>query len=132
RLRHDALPALERALGARVVPALARTAQQLRDDADALDGWAREVVPACTGPDGALDPEPLAALPPAVLRRVLRAAVLDAGAPAGAVSARHLDALAALVTGWHGQGAVSLPGGLEGRRCCGRLLLGAPQRRQLT
>ncbi len=40
RLRHEGLPALEKALGKGVVEALARTAQLSRDDADALDTWA--------------------------------------------------------------------------------------------
>ncbi|MBA0053063.1 tRNA lysidine(34) synthetase TilS [Streptomyces sp. AJS327] len=42
RVRHEALPALEKALGKGVVDALARTAQLSRDDADALDRWADE------------------------------------------------------------------------------------------
>ena len=42
RLRHEGLPALEKALGKGVVEALARTAQLSRDDADALDTWAAE------------------------------------------------------------------------------------------
>ncbi|MGW3567454.1 tRNA lysidine(34) synthetase TilS [Streptomyces sp. NPDC000941] len=40
RVRHEALPILEKALGKGVVEALARTAQLSRDDADALDAWA--------------------------------------------------------------------------------------------
>ncbi|MDX3228269.1 tRNA lysidine(34) synthetase TilS [Streptomyces sp. ME19-01-6] len=40
RVRHEALPILEKALGKGVVEALARTAQLSRDDADALDDWA--------------------------------------------------------------------------------------------
>ncbi|MEE1930356.1 tRNA lysidine(34) synthetase TilS [Streptomyces sp. TRM 70351] len=42
RVRHEAVPALEKALGKGVVEALARTAQLSRDDADALDAWAAE------------------------------------------------------------------------------------------
>lgn len=45
RLRHEGLPALEKALGKGVVEALARTAQLSRDDADALDTWARQAGP---------------------------------------------------------------------------------------
>jgi tRNA(Ile)-lysidine synthase len=65
--------------------------------------------------------ERLASLPAAVRRRVLRRAALAAGAPAGAVSAVHVDAMDALVTGWRGQGDVALPGGLVARRRCARL-----------
>src|SRR5690606_6479870 len=40
RVRHEALPMLEKALGKGVIEALARTARLSRDDADALDAWA--------------------------------------------------------------------------------------------
>ncbi|GAA3751990.1 tRNA(Ile)-lysidine synthase [Spinactinospora alkalitolerans] len=43
RVRHDALPALERVLGPGIAEALARTAALLRDDADALDAWANQI-----------------------------------------------------------------------------------------
>jgi tRNA(Ile)-lysidine synthase len=45
--------------------------------------------------------------------------------PAGALTARHIDALDALVTGWRGQRWTDLPGGVRGRRQYGRLLLAA-------
>jgi tRNA(Ile)-lysidine synthase len=119
RVRRQALPALEAALGPGVSEALARSARLLRDDADALDGWAGEVL---AGPDP-LRAERLAGLPAAVRRRVLRAAAVEAGAPAGALSAAHVDAVEALVTHWRGQGPVDLPGGLVARRRYGRLCL---------
>jgi tRNA(Ile)-lysidine synthase len=103
--------------------ALARTAALCREDADALDEWAGTAAATATGPDGALDVEALAGLPAAVRGRVLRAAAVAAGAPAGAVGQVHIEALDALVTRWHGQQAVALPGGVVGARVCGRLLL---------
>ncbi|MBV9291124.1 MAG: tRNA lysidine(34) synthetase TilS, partial [Frankiales bacterium] len=90
RVRHNALPALERALGPGVAEALARTAALLRDDADALDGWADTAATE-------LSPDRLAELPAAVRRRVLRSAAVAAGAPPGQLSARHVDALDGLV-----------------------------------
>jgi len=39
----------------------------------------------------------------------------------------HLRALAALVTDWHGQGEVALPGQVVARRDCGRLVLAGPR-----
>jgi len=114
RVRGSALPALEAALGPGVVEALARTADLLRDDADALDEWGKAVA-------GRLEVEALLALPAAVRRRVLRRAAVDAGAPAGALSSAHLAELDRLVTDWHGQGPVTLPGGLVGERRCDRL-----------
>jgi tRNA(Ile)-lysidine synthase len=38
------------------------------------------------------------------------------------LSARHIDALDALLTSWSGQGAVHLPGGIRVRRSSGRLV----------
>ena len=115
RLRQDALPALEAALGPGVAEALARSADLLRDDADALDDLAGKAGA------GGLTADALAALPAAVRRRVLRAAAIAAGAPAGSLTAGHVAALDALVTRWHGQGPVSLPGGLVAQRLCDRL-----------
>ena len=121
RVRADALPALERALGPGVAEALARSADLLRRDADALDDLAAKALAAVTATDGGLDIDRLAGLDGAIRTRVLRAAAIAAGAPPGALSSTHVSALAALVTGWHGQGPVSLPGGLVGERRCDRL-----------
>jgi tRNA(Ile)-lysidine synthase len=121
RVRGDALPALERTLGPGIAAALARTAGLLRDDADALDDAAAKTLADVTTTDGGLDVAGLAALAPAVRTRVLRAAAVAAGSPPGSLGAVHVAALDALVTGWHGQGPTSLPGGLVGERRYGRL-----------
>ncbi|MFP8887358.1 tRNA lysidine(34) synthetase TilS [Streptomyces mangrovi] len=152
RVRHDALPALEKALGKGVVEALARTAQLSRDDADALDAWAREaerevraelppsrsasrtggdgrdgdianVVDLTEGSGAALDVARLGALPPAVRRRVLRRVAVAAGSPAGSLFARHIEEVDRLVTEWHGQRAISLPGRVAARRQGGTLVI---------
>ncbi|UNZ17980.1 tRNA lysidine(34) synthetase TilS [Streptomyces sp. 891-h] len=159
RVRHEALPALEKALGKGVIEALARTAQLSRDDADALDAWTddaeRAVVrtpgkaapdeaqvpdqadgsaqPGRTGtrPDGApgaaatveLDVVRLYALPPAVRRRVLRRAAIEAGSPAGSLFARHIEEMDRLITAWRGQRALNLPGRVEVARQGGRLVI---------
>jgi len=115
RVRRDALPALEAALGPGVAEALARTAALLRDDADALDAWADRAA------TGGLSVDALAALPAAVRSRVLRRAVVAAGAPAGAVTAGHVAEVDRLVVDWRGQDGVSLPGGLVAERSCDRL-----------
>ncbi|WP_030219400.1 tRNA lysidine(34) synthetase TilS [Streptomyces bikiniensis] len=123
RLRHEGLPALEKALGKGVVEALARTAQLSRDDADALDTWAADAETAVRDEAGALECAKLFGLPPAVRRRVLRRAVIAEGAPAGSLFARHIEEVDRLVTGWRGQGAINLPGRVEARRQGGRLVI---------
>jgi tRNA(Ile)-lysidine synthase len=67
------------------------------------------------------------ALPSAVRRRVMRLAAGDAGSLAGSVTAVQLAAIDALVTDWHGQGAVSLPGGRAVTRRYGRLCFGTDE-----
>jgi tRNA(Ile)-lysidine synthase len=128
RVRHQALPALEAALGPGVTEALARTARQLRADADCLDDLAfaesGQLRNAGSDPAG-LDVTWLAALPEAIRTRVLREAALMAGCPAGALTARHLRQADELVTSWHGQRWVDLPGGVRVRRQGGKLWFAA-------
>lgn len=123
RLRHEGLPALEKALGKGVVEALARTAQLSRDDADALDSWAAEADRSVRDDAGQLECAKLYVLPPAVRRRVLRRALIEAGAPAGSLFARHIEEVDRLITGWRGQRAINLPGRVEALRQGGRLVI---------
>jgi hypothetical protein len=44
-----------------------------------------------------------------------------AGCPPGALTAGHVEAIADLVTGWHGQRGVDLPGGVRARRRDGKV-----------
>ncbi|MEW2493032.1 tRNA lysidine(34) synthetase TilS [Streptomyces nodosus] len=123
RLRHEGLPALEKALGRGVVEALARTARLSRDDADALDSWASQAETSVRDDTGLLECAKLYALPSAVRRRVLRRAAIDAGAPAGSLFARHIEEVDRLITGWRGQGAINLPGRVVAQRQGGRLVI---------
>jgi tRNA(Ile)-lysidine synthase len=118
RVRLDALPALEAALGPGVAEALARTAGQLRDDAEVLEQIASQERARA---DDLLSATSLAGLPGAVRARVLRAAALDAGCPAGALTASHVARVGELVTDWHGQRGVDLPGGVRALRQSGKL-----------
>ncbi|MEU6097543.1 tRNA lysidine(34) synthetase TilS [Streptomyces sp. NPDC047079] len=123
RLRHEGLPALEKALGKGVVEALARTARLSRDDADALDAWAGQAEISVRDATGLLECAKLYALPPAVRRRILRRAAIEAGAPAGSLFARHIEEVDRLITGWRGQGAINLPGKVVAQRQGGRLVI---------
>jgi tRNA(Ile)-lysidine synthase len=121
RVRHEALPVLEKSLGKGVVEALARTAQLSRDDADALDQWAADAHGEAACEDGGLDVRRLYALPPAVRRRVLRRTAIAVGSPPGFLFARHIEEVDRLLTDWHGQKALNLPGGVSVLRANGRL-----------
>ena len=114
-----ALADLERDLGPGVVAALARSADQLREDADLLDALADQAV-ARLG-EGPWDVDDLLELPHPVRTRVWRRLAVAAGAPAGQLASRHTDACDALLTDWHGQGPVSLPGPLVATRAKGRV-----------
>jgi len=70
------------------------------------------------------DIEGLGGLAPAIRTRVLRQAALLAGCPGGSLTAAHVAALDALVTGWHGQRGADLPGAVRVQRRYGRLLFG--------
>lgn len=134
RVRHRVLPLLESELGPGVAAALARTAELLRADADLLDVLAAEAWAACTAGQQVGEPPTavelsvgaLAALPGALRSRVVRAAIVRAGAPPGDVALSHTRAVEALVDDWHGQGPISLPRGLVAVRRCDRLVFEAP------
>ena len=124
RVRHQALPALEAALGPGVAEALARTASQLRADAECLDDLAfaeSAKLRGCGSDPAGLDAGWLRALPAAIRTRVLRDAAIMAGCPHGALTAGHVDRIDALVTGWRGQRWVDLPGGVRARRQAGKV-----------
>ena len=111
-VRHRALPALARALGADPVPALARSAAAAADDDEALASWAQRVRASETrGRGGArsIRVKALEGLPGAVRGRVLASFLRDAGVPGGSLAAGHVEAVDALVTAWRGQGPLSLP-----------------------
>ena len=121
RVRTEALPVLEKTIGPGISDALARSAHLLRDDADALDHWAKREEIHLDLHD--LDCAHLESLPRAIRTRILRSAIYAAGAPSGSVSAEHVSAVEALISAWSGQGALNLPGGVKVERISGRLSL---------
>jgi tRNA(Ile)-lysidine synthase len=125
RVRKNVLPVMEENLGPGIAASLARSAALFRDDADALDEIAAREIEGLNLAD--LECSYLERLPRAVRSRILRRAIYAAGAPGGAISADHLAGVEALVTAWHGQGEVSLPGGVKVARISGRLSLLARQ-----
>jgi len=115
RVRHTVLPVLEEHLGPGVAATLARTADQLREDADLLDALAARTYDQVRQDDG-VDAVGLAQQPTALVHRVLRLSALDAGAPAADVFRVHVLALAALLGPHPRPGEVQLPGRLTAER----------------
>lgn len=111
RVREHVLPTLERELGPGVAEALARTAEQLREDSDALDELVLEFVEEICEPaeDGiAVSVAALEANPAALRQRVIRFVV--ASEFGVSLERVHTLAVARLVSDWHGQKALDLPG----------------------
>ncbi len=145
RVRREVLPVLEQVLGPGVAEALARTADALADATDALDTLAADLLTraapvhpadpvighavgarAVTDDGVGWDVDVLAGAAAGVRRRAVHLAAVRAGCPAGSLARRHVLAVDALLTHWHGQGPVHLPGGRVAVRACGRLYLGRP------
>ena len=121
RVRTVAIPTLEKAIGPGISDALVRSAQLLRDDADALDQWCEQEVLALDLHD--LECSYLLGLPRAIRTRIIRRAIYAAGAPTGSLSAEHVGAVEGLISAWNGQGPAHLPGGVKVERFSGRLSL---------
>ena len=117
KARKKVLPLMESELGPGIRDALVRSAQLLRDDADALDALAKDFWQR----DRSLEVAPLAALPRAIRTRVLRLALFESGA--SQLSAEQVAQVEALISNWKGQGEVSLPAGVKVSRISGRLTL---------
>ena len=117
RIRNDVMPLLESQLGPGVAEALARTAEQLKQDTSVLDALASEVMPSIFTPmpsegaapvRAALDVSVMDGLPQAILNRVIRKVALDVFD--SSLSAIHTNSIARLITHWHGQSELHVPG----------------------
>jgi tRNA(Ile)-lysidine synthase len=109
------MPALVAALGADVVSNLAHTASLVAADSRYLDEEAAIAFGRCVS-DAGLSVDALAALAEPIRTRVLRHWATSLGVPRAALSRRHVAAIDALVTQWHGQGPTQLPGGMSVHR----------------
>ncbi len=109
RVRHAVLPVIEEQLGPGVAAALARTADQLRDDVEALDELAQAAYDALRATGDGVPLGLLGDLHRAVSSRVLRLAALDAGATGSELFHVHVRALVDLAEG-EVDGEVRLPG----------------------
>jgi tRNA(Ile)-lysidine synthase len=109
RVREQVLPLLERELGPGIAEALARTADQLREDDEVLGHLAehayQEVVTA-GATSLSLSVKALEELAPAIRYRVIR---LAASALGGNLHRSHVLEIDRLVTNWHGQKPLAVP-----------------------
>lgn len=117
RVRQDVMPVLESELGPGVAEALARTADQLREDAaafaDMIDETIEDIVEHAEA-GIAVSVAALAANPPALRHRIIRHVV--ASEFGAALSRAQTLEVARLVTDWSGQGPIDLPGCRAERR----------------
>lgn len=108
RVRSRVLPLLEAELGPGISEALARTADLARADADHLDDLA------AVDPLPAELPVELLQQPAAIATRILRNWLVARGATEPGMA--HVHAVLRLVTHWHGQGPIQVPGLQVARR----------------
>lgn len=112
RVRHDLLPVLT-AYNPRVREALCRTAEILREEDACMAVYARRLYGELASLDGdniRFDIEALAALPPAMMRRMVRKAAAETGGIRD-VRFDHIERVLGLLGGQGG--AVQLPGGVR-------------------
>ncbi|MGI6879061.1 tRNA lysidine(34) synthetase TilS [Microbacterium sp. gxy059] len=125
RVRRSVLPVLERELGPGVAAALARTAEQMREDdeafADMIDETIEDIVEHAEA-GIAVSAAALAANPPAIRNRIIRL-VVDSEFGASLTRSQTLE-VARLATDWRGQGPIDLPG-CTARRDGGRVVFTA-------
>ncbi|QNO37639.1 tRNA lysidine(34) synthetase TilS [Protaetiibacter sp. SSC-01] len=125
RVRERVLPVLEAELGPGIAEALARTAEQAREDAEAFEQQIEEIIEDICEPAEAgiaVSVRALAANPAALRQRIIRF-VVQAEFGTSLTRAQTLE-VARLVTDWHGQGLVDLPG-ITARREGGLLVFSA-------
>lgn len=133
RVRDRILPLLESELGPGIAAALARTAEQMREDAHAFDTMIDEQIEEIVDHAEAGIAISVAALQanPAALRHRLIRKVAEAEF-GSELSREHTLAISALVTDWRGQGPIYVPG-IRASRSKGRIVLtrqiGSPRTR---
>jgi tRNA(Ile)-lysidine synthase len=107
RIRHTVMPTLERELGPGVARALARTADQLREDTELIDPMVQDAQRRARV-EGGVDLDEIDDVAAAIRSRVVRAAAIEAGAIPSELTRDHVLALLGLL-GTKGK-LVQLPG----------------------
>ncbi|WEV64514.1 tRNA lysidine(34) synthetase TilS [Bifidobacterium sp. ESL0732] len=118
RVRHTLMPYLSDFFGGDVPEHLSQAALVAREDKDFLDAAADDLYRQAVGfsSDGAaasIRVKPLAQAHPAIRRRAIARALAELDI---SFASTHVLSIEALVTDWHGQGALSLPSGYSVNR----------------
>jgi tRNA(Ile)-lysidine synthase len=132
RIRHEILPAL-RAIQPRVTEALCRLAEIVRVENDFIAREASRALQEVGSrrPGGAkIDCASFAALPAALQRRLLRAAIAQAKGDELDIELERIDALVALALSGRTGAVVELPGGLRAELAYGELAIGPARSRK--
>lgn len=125
RVRERVLPVLETEIGPGIAEALARTAEQLREDAEAFDEMIQETIEDIVEHAEAgisISVAALASNPAALRNRIIRF-VVDSEFGVSLTRVQTVE-VARLVTDWSGQGPIDLPG-CSATRTGGRIVFAA-------
>ncbi|MEV8173536.1 tRNA lysidine(34) synthetase TilS [Microbacterium sp. NPDC079176] len=125
RVRDRVLPVLETELGPGIAEALARTAEQLREDAEAFDEMIHETIEDIVehAEAGISVSVPALAANPAALRNRIIRLVVDSEFGVSLTRSQTLE-VARLAIDWSGQGPIDLPG-CSAARAGGRIVFTA-------
>ena len=120
RVRHELMPMLRDVLGHDIEASLAKTAELVGEDAEALDASAANIFK-YSHIDGELDCTGFGPIPAAITRRVVRLWLLEKGASAAGLSRLHIESVHRLGVDPTVSGPVKVVGGIEVAVASGRL-----------
>lgn len=122
RVRKNVIPVMRQELGDDVIDGLARSAQLLRVDSDYFNTQTKIDYELCLV-ENQLDVDKLTQLHSAIRTRVIQQWLIDANVPSGSLHQVHINTVDDLVSNWHGQKEINLPGGLKVKRTANRLTI---------
>lgn len=122
RVRKNVLPFLQQELGEDVISGLVRSAQLLRVDSEYFVEQTMICMKECLV-ENDLDVQALTNLHQAIRTRVIQQWLISSGVPSGSLHQIHIKTVDELISDWHGQKEINLPGGFEVKRSGNRLTI---------
>jgi tRNA(Ile)-lysidine synthase len=122
RVRKNVLPIIQQELGEDVVEGLVRSANLLRIDSEYFALITKREYENCLVVAD-LDVAKLAQLHLAIRSRVIQHWLLLAGVPSGSLHHSHIKVVEELISKWHGQKEINLPGEFRVKRSSNRLTI---------